>query len=96
MSVEGEMHTDEETVLTTPEPTAPVGETKEAAFKRLASYRVQKVLERIRQLGHLSNKNSYDYTPEQIEVIEAAIKEELETTIGRFRGSGKDKPLFTL
>ena len=78
-------------------PVAPVGETKADAFKRLASYRVQKILERVRLLGHLSNRASYDYTPEQLEVIEAAIKEEVETVMKRFKANGeKDKPLFTL
>lgn len=80
----------------TPEPVAPQGETKEQAFKRLASYRVQKTLERIRQIGHLSNRAQYDYNETQIAIIEAAIKDELETVMLRFKGGGKDKPLFTL
>lgn len=88
--------TDEETVLSTPEPVAPTGESKADAFVRLAKYRVNKALERIRLIGHLSNKASYEYTPEHIEKITKAMHDEVDATMARFNQSGKDKPLFDL
>lgn len=79
-----------------PEPTAAEGESKADAFKRLGNYRVQKLLERIRLLGNLSNRSTYEYTAEQIDKIEQAVNAEVAATMKRFRGGEKDKPLFTL
>lgn len=46
-----------------------VEETKDAKFKRLAVVRMNKVLEFMEKLEGLSNKNIYEYTPEQVEKI---------------------------
>ena len=40
-------------------------ETRKQRFIRLATYRTNLVLEKLRILGNLSNKTNYDYTDER-------------------------------
>ncbi|MBN1412989.1 MAG: hypothetical protein JW969_19270 [Spirochaetales bacterium] len=54
-------------------------ETKKDRFKRVGEKRVQNVLKGIRNLSGLSNKNTYEWDPAQLEKIWAAINDELET-----------------
>jgi hypothetical protein len=48
-------------------------ETKSERFERLATRRVNKVLEQIRIIGNLASQ-PYEFTPEQVERIVVAIQ----------------------
>jgi hypothetical protein len=47
----------------------PVGETKAEKFERLANLRTNQLLDGLRKLGSLSNKNHYDYSEAEIQTI---------------------------
>ena len=66
-------------------------EAKKGRFRRLGMARGNRVLRDIELLGNLSNKNNYDYSPEQVRVIFSAIEEELRIAKQRFNGGAKAK-----
>lgn len=57
---------------------------KAVKFRQLAETRVSAVLRRLRSIGNLSRRGSYDYSPEQVESMFSAIREELEAAHKRF------------
>lgn len=59
-------------------------ESKEAAFRRLASKRLNKAVKCIRLIGNLSNKNNYRYGKTDIKVIFSAIDKELRMSKMKF------------
>ena len=63
------------------------GETKAEAFKRLANFRLAKTVKRIRQIGNLSSKVKYEYTPEQAEILMEVLNLELEKLEQLFQSS---------
>ena len=58
----------------------PTGETKEQKFQRLASYRTNLILDDLRKLGSLSNRNNYEYTEEEVKRIFDTITRALRDT----------------
>lgn len=70
-------------------------ETKADAFKRLANSRVNAALDRIRLIGNLSNRSSYDYGPEQIDKITLTLHTAVDDMLSKFKGKA-DKPKFEL
>ena len=64
-------------------------ETRKEKFIRLATYRTNLVLEKLRILGNLSNKTNYDYTDEEVNKIFAAIDSQLRIAKARFTGKRK-------
>lgn len=66
-------------------------ESKQERFRRLGMMRGNRVLRDIELLGNLSNKNNYDYSPEQVKTIFSAIEEELRVAKQRFNGGDKAK-----
>jgi hypothetical protein len=73
------------------------GELREERFKRVASRRVQEILDKLRLLGNCSDKANYSYTEEQVRKIFSAIDEELKKTKFRFNHKTKSKEnRFTL
>ncbi|PIV92840.1 MAG: hypothetical protein COZ17_03290 [Flavobacteriaceae bacterium CG_4_10_14_3_um_filter_33_47] len=52
---------------------------KKERFKRVASKRVDKLLQGIRSLSKCSNINNYEYTEDDVQKMIKAIKEELKT-----------------
>ncbi len=70
-----------------------MAETKNEKFKRLATYRTNRVLERLRILGNLSNRSNYDYTQDEVKKIFGAIEEQLGIVKMKFKQ--KDKKKFT-
>lgn len=66
-----------------------MAETRNERFKRLANYRTNMVLEKLRILGNLSNKANYDYSDEEIYKIFGAIDSQLRTIKAKFLGSTK-------
>jgi hypothetical protein len=71
-------------------------EQKAERFKRLAEKRVRKVLDDIRIVSNLHNRGLYDYTPEQLRKIFAAMKDALAKAEARFRGEEKQEKEFEL
>ncbi len=49
-------------------------DNKKERFKRLAVYRTNEVLKKLRVLGNCSNRSAYDYTPEEINKIFSEIE----------------------
>jgi len=66
-------------------------ESKEEAFRRLATKRTNAVLERLRILGHCANPQLYDYTQEDVRKIFQAIEKELRVVKVRFQNSTKSE-----
>lgn len=52
-------------------------ESREERFKRIASRRVQDILEKLRLLGNCSDKSNYAYSDDQIKKIFSNIDNEL-------------------
>lgn len=72
------------------------GETKADAFKRLGNKRVKAALDKIRLVGNLSNRSSYEYTDEQVAKIEDTLMQEVSRVINKFRRHTDDGPKFEL
>jgi len=65
-------------------------------FKRLAASRTRNVLRALKVLGNCSNRNAYEYTDKEIEIIFSAIEKQLRVVKNKFQGSGHDKIDFRL
>ncbi len=52
---------------------------KKERFKRVASKRVDKLIQGIRSLSKCSNINNYEYSEDDVQKMIKAIKEELKT-----------------
>lgn len=64
-------------------------ETRHQRFERIATKRVNRILNDLRLLGNLSNKSSYDYFDEEINKVFSAIDFQLRIVKARFMGRGK-------
>ena len=71
-----------------------VPESRQEAFRRLATKRTNAVLERIRVLGHCANPQLYEYSEQDVKKIFRAIEKELKIVKTRFQNSSK--PEFRL
>ncbi len=60
-------------------------ENRRSRFKRLATKRVNNLLNKIRILGNLSNKSSYDYNEEEVNRMFKAIEEQLKIAKTKFK-----------
>jgi len=60
------------------------GESKNAAFKRLAGNRTNNLIRNIRLLGNLSNKNNYSYTEEDFKRIFSSVEDEFRLAKSKF------------
>ena len=58
---------------------------KSEKFKELAENRVNKVIDEIRKVGNLSNKNRYEYSEEQVKKIFNAIESATKDAKSLFR-----------
>jgi hypothetical protein len=60
-------------------PKPPINETKRDKFKRLAEYRTNEVLNKLKVLGNCANRQAYEYDKGEIDkifnAIEKAVKE---------------------
>ena len=65
-------------------------ETPEERFKRIATLRTNAVLDRLRILGNLSNRQMYSYSEEDITKIFSAINKQLKEVRAKFN-SRKEK-----
>lgn len=66
-----------------PRTPAPEGETKSQKFVRLGGARVGKALKAIRGIGNLAGRG-YEYTPAQVDKIAGALKDAVNSTMGKF------------
>jgi ABC-type Fe3+-hydroxamate transport system substrate-binding protein len=65
-------------------------ETPEERFKRIATVRTNAVLDKIRILGNLSNRQMYSYSEEDINKIFSAINKQIKEVRAKFN-SKKEK-----
>ena len=72
------------------------GETRRERFERLANYRTNQVLEKIRILGGIANSRYYDYSEKDVNVIFDSIFEELEATKRKFLSAAEKEDKFRL
>lgn len=57
---------------------------KAVKFRTIAEKRVSMILKRIRMIGRLSRRSSYNYTPEQVAKMFAAMRDELDAAEQKF------------
>ncbi len=66
-------------------------ETPEERFKRIATVRTTAVLDRLRILGNLSNRQMYSYSEEDIEKIFSAINRQVREVRAKFNSHKQEK-----
>jgi hypothetical protein len=69
-----------------PRRSVPPTETKEQKFERLTNLRTNLILDGLRKLGSLSNKNHHNYTEDEIHRIFDTIEEAVADAKSRFLG----------
>lgn len=57
---------------------------KKERFKRLAEYRTNEVLKRLKVLGNCSNRSAYSYSEEEISKIFSEIERTVKETKSKF------------
>lgn len=70
-------------------------EDRSQRFKRIATYRTNAIIDKLRLLGNLSNKVNYSYTDEEMKKIFTTIDSQLRIIKTKF-ATGKEKNKFTL
>lgn len=70
--------------------------TKEERFKRVASRRVQEILNKMRLLKNCANKGNYSYTDEQVNKIISTIDIEWKKVKSEFNNLRHKKEDFSL
>lgn len=71
-------------------------ESKKDRFKRLASYRTNEVLHRLKVLGNCSNRQLYEYEKKEVDKIFMEIEKKLREVKSRFYFSDKKRDKFSL
>jgi hypothetical protein len=66
-------------------------ETPEERFKRLATSRTSAVLDKLRILGNLSNRQLYSYSEEDLDKIFSAINKRAKETRAKFRSEKEQR-----
>jgi len=66
-------------------------ETPEERFKRIATVRTNAVLDRLRILGNLSNRQMYSYSEEDINKIFRVINKQLKEVQAKFNSRKEEK-----
>jgi len=66
-------------------------ETSEERFKRVAEARTNAVLDKVRILGNLSNRQMYSYSEEDINKIFSAINKQLREVRAKFNSQKQEK-----
>ena len=65
-------------------------ETPKERFRRLATYRTNEVLKRLKVLGNCSNRQIYEYTEEDINKIFSEIERRVKEIKSKFHFPKKD------
>jgi len=66
-------------------------ETPEERFKRIATVRTNAVLNRLRILGNLSNRQMYGYSEEDINKIFSAINKQIREVRAKFNSQKQER-----
>lgn len=66
-------------------------ETPEERFKRIATVRTNAVLDKLRILGNLSNRQAYSYSEEDINKIFSTINKQLKEVRVKFNSRKQEK-----
>ena len=66
-------------------------ETREERFKRIAEVRTNAVLDRLRILSNLSNRQMYSYSEEDIDKIFSAINKQIREVKAKFNSRKEEK-----
>ncbi len=69
-------------------------ETPEERFKRIAALRTNAVLDRLRILGNLSNRQMYSYSEEDVNKIFSAINKQVKEIRAKF--NSRKEEMFKL
>ena len=69
-------------------------ETKSELFNRLGKQRIEKVLKSIRILGNCSNRNTYEYSQQQISKMTSTLVQALEQMLNKFTQNKKEIESF--
>lgn len=69
---------------------------KQEKFKELAEKRVNKTLTGLRLIGNLANRNNYDYTERQADLILRTLEAEMKILRQKFKSSAPSKKNFKL
>lgn len=72
-------------------PKPPINETKNERFKRLAEYRTNEVLNKLKVLGNCANRQAYDYSEEEIRKIFDTIEKMTREVKSKFHFTPKNK-----
>lgn len=64
---------------------------KRARFKKLAAYRTNEVLKRLKILGNCANRSAYDYTEEEVNKIFSEIERKVREIKAKFHFPSKNK-----
>lgn len=67
-----------------------INETPEERFKRIAETRTNAVLDKLRILGNLSNKQRYKYTEKDIDKIFIAINKQIKEVRANFNSRKRE------
>lgn len=62
---------------------------KRERFKRLATYRTNEVLKKLKVLGNCSNRSAYEYTEDEINKIFSEIEKMTRSTRAKFHFTKK-------
>lgn len=64
---------------------------KRGRFKKLAVYRTNEVLKRLKILGNCANRSAYDYTEEEVNKIFSEIEKRVREVKAKFHFPNKHK-----
>ncbi|HOL77830.1 MAG TPA: hypothetical protein PKY35_12455 [Candidatus Hydrogenedentes bacterium] len=64
---------------------------KRERFRKLAVYRTNEVLKRLKVLGNCANRSAYDYTEEEINKIFSEIEREVREIKAKFHFPNKNR-----
>lgn len=65
-------------------PDAPANESKAAKFKRLATHRLTNVRKAIQILSNCTNRQGYEYTPEQVAKVLSLLRNDIDELERKF------------
>jgi len=66
-------------------------ETPEQRFKRIATLRTNAILDKLRILGNLSNRQMYSYSEEDIDKIFSAINKQIKEVRAKFNSRKEER-----
>jgi hypothetical protein len=68
-----------------------ISDNKRERFKKLAVYRTNEVLNRIKILGNCANRSAYDYSEEEVNKIFSEIDRAVKSTKAKFHFPKRNK-----